>query len=92
LHKKFPEKINFLKLDSANFIDGNPLGSSGPNKSFPPENSRFVNLGAAIFLSGGLDSNMATDLCFMISINQETSKYSAIVTVYQRMNEKKRKT
>lgn len=84
IDKKFPDVINIIKLDSVRFIDG-PF----PLKTFPPENSKFVNLGSAILLTGGLEGGVTFDKCFTITPTIEQGKYSAMVNVASPMYEKR---
>jgi hypothetical protein len=77
------DKAQTVKLDDESFVDGRI-----PN--FPPEYSKYINIGDGILITGGIQNGNAINNCYFLQISKgKDGSLSALVTNFTNMSEKR---
>lgn len=74
------DRVHTLKIDDSMFLDPKPV------TIFPPEYTKFVNLGSSILVTGGIEKGNAISNCFIIQVSSDGGVYTASISNYESMN------
>jgi hypothetical protein len=78
-----PDTPEVLKINPECFLDGKP------SIQFPPEYSKYVNIGDSILITGGMDKGVSIRECFFIQITKDDGRSGLLISSYPPMKDKR---